>query len=287
MFILFKLQWYIMEVMEEQMKINTVIEYQRTEDAAQGSENAGRSAQPTTEQLVQEATEFQRTQMSQENIEPENENDVYLPQTIEYLDMDLQYRKLLYIHEAAVQQLVAKLNILKGEFQFNNDRNPISTISSRIKSKESIIYKMHKKGVPMTVSSLLKNVHDIAGVRVVCPFIEDVYYVARMLVKQRDIEVIEVKDYIRQPKPNGYRSLHLIAAVRVDFAEASRSIPVEIQIRTIAMDFWASTEHQLRYKKDRVFSEELQDKLKNCADLMAQADAQMQEIAGDFGSEQW
>lgn len=276
-----------MEVMEEQMKINTVIEYQRTEDAAQESEKAGRSAQPTTEQLVQEATEFQRTQISQENIEPENENDVYLPQTVEYLDMDLQYRKLLYIHEAAVQQLVAKLNILKGEFQFNNDRNPISTISSRIKSKESIIYKMHKKGVPMTVSSLLKNVHDIAGVRVVCPFIEDVYYVARMLVKQRDIEVIEVKDYIRQPKPNGYRSLHLIAAVRVDFAETSRSIPVEIQIRTIAMDFWASTEHQLRYKKDRVFSEELQDKLKNCADLMAQADAQMQEIAGDFGSEQW
>ena len=269
------------------MKINTVIEYQRTEDAAQESEKAGRSAQPTTEQLVQEATEFQRTQISQENMEPENENDVYLPQTVEYLDMDLQYRKLLYIHEAAVQQLVAKLNILKGEFQFNNDRNPISTISSRIKSKESIIYKMHKKGVPMTVSSLLKNVHDIAGVRVVCPFIEDVYYVARMLVKQRDIEVIEVKDYIRQPKPNGYRSLHLIAAVRVDFAEASRSIPVEIQIRTIAMDFWASTEHQLRYKKDRVFSEELQDKLKNCADLMAQADAQMQEIAGDFGSEQW
>lgn len=287
MFILFKLQWYIMETMEEQMKINTVIEYQRTEDAVQGSENAGRAAQPTTEQLVQEATEFRRTQMSQENIEPENENDVYLPQTVEYLDMDLQYRKLLYIHEAAVQQLVAKLNILKGEFQFNNDRNPISTISSRIKSKESIIYKMHKKGVPMTVSSLLKNVHDIAGVRVVCPFIEDVYYVARMLVKQRDIEVMEVKDYIRQPKPNGYRSLHLIAAVRVDFAETSRSIPVEIQIRTIAMDFWASTEHQLRYKKDRVFSEELQDKLKNCADLMAQADAQMQEIAGDFGSEQW
>ena len=287
MFILFKLQWYIMEAMEEQMKINTVIEYQRTEDAVQKSENAGRAAQPTTEQLVQETTEFQRTQMSQENIEPENENDVYLPQMVEYLDMDLQYRKLLYIHEAAVQQLVAKLNILKGEFQFNNDRNPISTISSRIKSKESIIYKMQKKGVPMTVSSLLKNVHDIAGVRVVCPFIEDVYYVARMLVKQRDIEVMEVKDYIRQPKPNGYRSLHLIAAVRVDFAETSRSIPVEIQIRTIAMDFWASTEHQLRYKKDRVFSEELQDKLKNCADLMAQADAQMQEIAGDFGSEQW
>lgn len=238
--------------MEEKMKINTVIEYEKTD----------LSPQKLTD-------------------------ETYLPQTLEYLDMDLQYRQLLYIHEAAIQQVTAKLNILKGEFQFSNDRNPISTISSRIKSKESIIYKMQKKGVPMTVNALFKYVHDIAGVRVVCPFIEDVYYVARMLVKQRDIEVIEVKDYIRQPKENGYRSLHLIAAVRVDFAETTQSIPVEIQIRTIAMDFWASTEHQLRYKKDRIFSEELQAKLKNCADLMAQADQQMQEIAGDFGSEQW
>ena len=132
----------------------------------------------------------------------------------------------------------------------------------------------------MTASALLANVHDIAGVRVVCPFIEDVYYVARMLVKQHDIEVIEVKDYIRQPKENGYRSLHLIVTVQVYFSETTKNIPVEIQIRTIAMDFWASTEHQLRYKKDREFTEEAQRKLKHCADLMALADEEMQEIAG-------
>ena len=211
---------------------------------------------------------------------PLEETNFSLPQTVDYLDMERQYRQLMYLHEAAIQQITAKLNILKGEFQFSNDRNPISSISSRIKSKESIIYKMQKKGLPMTASALLANVHDIAGVRVVCPFIEDVYYVARMLVKQHDIEVIEVKDYIRQPKENGYRSLHLIVTVQVYFSETTKNIPVEIQIRTIAMDFWASTEHQLRYKKDREFTAEAQRKLKHCADLMALADEEMQEIAG-------
>ena len=211
---------------------------------------------------------------------PLEETNFSLPQTVDYLDMERQYRQLMYLHEAAIQQITAKLNILKGEFQFSNDRNPISSISSRIKSKESIIYKMQTKGLPMTASALLANVHDIAGVRVVCPFIEDVYYVARMLVKQHDIEVIEVKDYIRQPKENGYRSLHLIVTVQVYFSETTKNIPVEIQIRTIAMDFWASTEHQLRYKKDREFTEEAQRKLKHCADLRALADEEVEEIAG-------
>ena len=154
-------------------------------------------------------------------VEYSNTNDeTFLPQMIDMLDMDREYRMLMYIHEAAVEKVTAQLNILKGEFQFSNDRNPISSISSRIKSRESIIYKMKKKGLPMTVSALINNIHDIAGVRVVCPFIEDVYYVARMLVKQHDVEVIEVKDYIREPKENGYRSLHVIITVEVDFAEA-------------------------------------------------------------------
>lgn len=215
------------------------------------------------------------------------ENITFLPKIVDNLDMECEYRKLMYIYEAAIQEIVSKLNILKGEFQFSNDRNPISSISSRVKSKESIVYKIHKKGLPMTGSTLIHNVRDIAGVRVVCPFIEDVYSVARMLVKQKDIEVIEVKDYIREPKENGYRSLHLIITVNVEFAETSHNIPVEIQIRTIAMDFWASTEHQLRYKKNKEFPREAQKKLKKCADLMAQADNMMQEIAGNFGQEQW
>ena len=120
-----------------------------------------------------------------------------------------------------------------------------------------------------------------------CPFIMDVYDVARMLIKQKDIELIEAKDYIREPKENGYRSLHLIVTVEVNFAESTRKVPVEIQIRTIAMDFWASTEHQLRYKKNDVLSARNHDRLKECADLMARADQIMQEIAGDFDLEQW
>ncbi|MBR1861534.1 MAG: GTP pyrophosphokinase family protein [Lachnospiraceae bacterium] len=217
---------------------------------------------------------------------PEDET-VFLPQTVDYLDIDRQYRQLMFIHEAAIEQVTAKLNILKGEFQFSNDRNPISSISSRIKSKESILYKMKKKGLPLTVSALIDNIHDIAGVRVICPFIEDVYYVARMLTRQPDIDIIEVKDYIREPKDNGYRSLHLIVNDNVIFSNTSREVPVEIQIRTIAMDFWASTEHQLRYKKDTEFTLEAQDKLKHCADLMAEADKEIQELAGDFDLNQW
>ncbi len=218
-----------------------------------------------------------------ENIEEE----IHLPQTIDYLDIEKQYRQIMFMHEAAIAQVTAKLNILKGEFQFSNDRNPISTICSRIKSKESIIYKMQKKGLPFTISALLENVKDIAGVRVICPFIEDVYYVARMLVRQPDIEVLEVKDYIREPKENGYRSLHLIVTDKVNFSNVSRGVTVEIQIRTIAMDFWASTEHQLRYKKEREFSQDAHDKLKHCAELMAEADREIQDLAGEFDLDQW
>lgn len=215
------------------------------------------------------------------------QSDSLLPQVMDQLDMERQYRQLMFVYEAAIEQVSAKLRIFQGEFAFRNDRNPISNISSRIKSKESILYKLQRKGLPLTGYVLLHHIQDIAGVRVVCPFIEDVYYVARMLVRQKDIDVLEVKDYIREPKPNGYRSLHLNVSVDVSFAEASHKIPVEIQIRTIAMDFWASTEHQLRYKKDREYTEDVHRKLKRCADLMSEADTLMQEVAGDFGQEQW
>ena len=226
------------------------------------------------------------------SIHPESVDEVYEearelepPLAPDYLSMEHHYSQLMYIHEAAIQLVTARLNILKGEFRFCNDRNPISSISSRIKSKESLFEKMQRKGLPMTFEAMTTGIQDIAGVRVACPFIEDVYYVARMLCRQKIIELVEVKDYIRHPKPNGYRSLHLIIKVDVDLASKTLSVPVEVQIRTIAMDFWASTEHQLRYKKDRVFTEADHAKLKECADLMAQADYKMQEIAGAFDLE--
>ncbi len=216
-----------------------------------------------------------------------SEEILSLPQTSDYLDVDRRYSQMVFVYEAAVAQMTAKLEILNKEFQFGNDRNPIESVKSRIKSKESIIEKMKKKGLPMTISAMTGNILDIAGIRVVCPFIADVYQVAKMILRQKDVEMLMIKDYIREPKENGYRSLHLIIQVEVPFAEQAREVPVEIQIRTIAMNFWASTEHQLRYKKDRELTPEMQKKLKHCADIMAEADVQMQQIAGEFNVDQW
>lgn len=209
-------------------------------------------------------------------------NDRLLPQLNDYLDTKKQFRKALFFYEAGLQQVMAKLEILNREFQYGNDRNPIENIKSRVKSEQSIVDKMKKKGLPMTISAMMGNIYDIAGVRVVCPFISDVYQVARMLLSQKDINLVTMKDYIKEPKPNGYRSLHLIVLVDVFFSEQMQQIPVEIQIRSIAMNCWASTEHQLRYKKDYVLSDKMQQELKKCADLMAEADQIMQGLAEEL-----
>jgi len=208
--------------------------------------------------------------------------NINLPQSRDYLDLDRQYQQLMFIYEAAVRQLEARLDILTQEFQFSNDRSPIESVKSRIKSKQSLMQKLEKKGLPVTFSAITDNILDIGGIRIICTFISDVYQVAKMILRQRDVELLIIKDYIRDPKENGYRSLHLIVQVEVPFAEQTRSIPVEIQIRTIAMNFWASTEHQLRYKKDRDMTPEIQRQLKECADLMAEADRKMEKIAQEY-----
>lgn len=209
----------------------------------------------------------------------EGDLDILLPQTSDYLDLENQYRQIMFFYEAGIQQVTAKLEILNKEFQYCNDRNPIESIKSRVKSSDSIIKKMKKKGLPLTISGMMTNIYDIAGVRVVCPFISDVYHVAHMLMNQTDVEVLRVKDYIENPKENGYRSLHLIVMVDVFFSEEKRKVPIEIQFRTIAMNFWASTEHQLRYKKEREFTADMHKQLRRCADLMARADRKMQRLA--------
>ena len=209
----------------------------------------------------------------------EGDLDILLPQTNDYLDMENQYRQIMFFYEAGIQQVTAKLEILNKEFQYCNDRNPIESIKSRVKSSDSIIKKMRNKCLPLTISCMMANIYDIAGVRVVCPFISDVYHVARMLMNQTDVEVVRVKDYIENPKDNGYRSLHLILMVDVFFSDQKRKVPIEIQLRTIAMNFWASTEHQLRYKKEREFTADMHKQLRRCADLMARADRKMQRLA--------
>lgn len=207
------------------------------------------------------------------------EEDLLLPQANDYLDMEKQYKQIMFFYESGIKQLLVKLDILNKEFQFCNDRNPIENVKSRIKSQESILKKMEKQGLPLTVSCMMNNIRDIAGIRVICPFITDVYQVARLLISQSDVELLQIKDYIREPKENGYRSLHMIVAVDVKFSDRKRRVPVEIQLRTIAMNFWASTEHQLRYKKERTFTEEMHCQLKECADIMAKADEKMQKLA--------
>ena len=138
-----------------------------------------------------------------------------LPLAADQLDLAKQYKQMMLIYEAGIRQLTTKLQILNREFEQSNDRNPIENIKSRIKSAESIAKKMERKGLPMTLSCLTNNIFDIAGIRVICPFITDVYEVARMLLSQTDVELVQVKDYIREPKENGYRSLHLIVKINV------------------------------------------------------------------------
>ena len=201
----------------------------------------------------------------------------------EFSSIASQYEHIMFYYESGIQQIVAKLQILNNEFKNNHERNPIENIKSRVKSLDSIIDKMKRKGIPLTINAMKREIKDIAGVRVVCPFISDVYQVANMLVNQADVELVTIKDYIKKPKENGYRSLHMIVLVDVYFSDHKDKVPIEIQFRTIAMNFWASTEHQLRYKKSRVFTEEMQRELKKCADIMADADDKMQNLANVSG----
>ena len=194
--------------------------------------------------------------------------------------------KLLSYYACAIMEVETKFRVLDHQYSLEYDRNPIEDIKSRVKSWESLIKKVRRKEIPLTLSSIEENIHDIAGVRVICPFITDVYHVAAMLMNQTDVEVIRVKDYIEHPKDNGYRSLHVIVMVDVFFSDEKKKVPIEIQFRTIAMNFWASTEHQLRYKKEEKFTPEMHKQLKRCADLMARADRKMQRLAEQCQTEE-
>lgn len=214
-----------------------------------------------------------------ELLNPDEEVNIFLPMASDALNITEQYNQIVFFYEAGICQLTAKLEILRQEFQACKDRNPIENIDTRVKSPESIKGKLQRRGFPLTVSSMVKNIMDVAGIRVVCPFISDVYYIAEFLLKQEDIHEIQIKDYIKNPKENGYRSLHLIVMVTVYFSDHKCNVPVEIQLRTIAMEFWATLEHQLRYKKNRNNMENMQEKLKKCADLVTTADYEMQQLA--------
>lgn len=188
------------------------------------------------------------------------------------------FRKLMMMYRCASMEIETKLNVLNAEFSLNHNRNPFESIKSRIKTPESIVEKLRRKNLPVTVQNIEQHLSDVAGIRVICSFPEDIYVVRDLLLKQDDLTLIEEKDYIRSPKPNGYRSLHLIVEVPIFLAEEKRPMKVEVQMRTIAMDFWASLEHKLKYKKSIQNADEIAQKLKESAELSALLDLQMQEI---------
>ncbi len=189
-----------------------------------------------------------------------------------------EYNKLMAYYRCAIMEIETKLNVLNEEFSLQFDRNPINGIKSRLKSLKSIREKTERLNVPFDLDSIEEKLNDIAGVRVICSFPDDVYMIANALLQQDDITLVCKKDYIKNPKPNGYRSLHLIITVPIYLAKEKRIMKVEIQLRTIAMDFWASLEHQLRYKKDFEFTEKMKKDLLDCANLSAELDSKMDEL---------
>lgn len=187
-------------------------------------------------------------------------------------------QELKLIHSCAIKEVSTKLEILDYEFKIRRKRNPIEYIKSRVKSPESILDKLQRKNVELSIESARKTLNDIAGIRVICSFVSDIYEIAEMLKKQEDVTLIEEKDYIQNPKPNGYRSLHMVIEIPVFFSDHIESVRVEVQIRTIAMDFWASLEHKLYYKSSGKDSVNIKKDLKECANVIAATDMKMQEI---------
>ncbi len=190
-----------------------------------------------------------------------------------------EYGMVRNLYECAVKQLSLKFEVLNSEFNVLYARNPIHHIESRVKSAESIAAKLRKKGKAVNLASARENVNDIAGVRVVCHYIDDVYRVAEMLERQKDVEIIKRQDYIKQPNYNGYRSLHLDIRLPVYLSDRTEFVCAEIQIRTVAMDFWASLEHDIRYKADKSrLPTGINEEMLECADKISEIDKQMQDM---------
>lgn len=222
-----------------------------------------------------------------------NEQDLikYIPsnteiaENLDYFRGQLQeFQELMMMYNCAIREVRTKLDVLNDEMAVRSPHNPIEMIKSRVKKPRSIVEKLERRGYPISVESVLDNLHDVAGVRVICSFIDDIYKIAAILGAQDDVTVLEIKDYIKNPKPNGYRSYHMIVEIPVFFSDRRQPMKVEVQIRTIAMDFWASLEHQMKYKKDVPGSEDLVKRLSQIADRINQTDMEMQEIREEIQS---
>ncbi len=201
--------------------------------------------------------------------------DELLPEDPEEAKKVLQeYDVLMMRYDSAIREVRTKLQILNDELSLSQ-QSPISSINARRKKTYSILEKLQRQGDPISLKSIEENLNDVAGIRVICSFLDDIYNVADMLKRQDDLKVIQIKDYIKNPKPNGYRSYHMIVEVPVFFSNETRPMRVEIQIRTVAMDFWATLEHQIKYKQDIPNQDEIIEELKQCADTISETDERM------------
>lgn len=188
------------------------------------------------------------------------------------------YAQIRHVYAAGIREITSRLEVLESEFQYSSKHNPIHHIESRVKTLASIVKKLESMGLPLTITSAKKTLHDIAGVRVVCCYVDDIYRISELLLAQDDVSVVEKKDYIESPKENGYRSLHIVVDLPVYLSQGKVFIPVEIQIRTVAMDFWAALEHGIRYKSPSEVPAFINDELRACADIIAATDDRMLEI---------
>lgn len=196
----------------------------------------------------------------------------------EKLRQEKSFNKLMMEYHAAIMEVETRLKVLNEEFSQEYNRNPFESIKSRLKSPTSIYEKLERKGYPVTVEGIRDNLTDVAGLRVICSFPDDIYRLVELFTRQDDILLLRKKDYIKNPKPNGYRSLHLIVGVPVFLSNEKMYVKAEVQFRTIAMDFWASLEHKLKYKRNVDNADEIVERLKQCADSIEDLDYQMQKI---------
>lgn len=190
----------------------------------------------------------------------------------------LPYRELMTYYKCALMEVETKFKVLNEALSVQYDTNPIESIKTRIKSPESILEKLNRKGYPLSVESIERNLNDIAGIRIICSHPQEIYDLAEAFLKQDDIQLIKTKDYIKNPKENGYRSLHLIVGVPIFLHDNKRVMKVEVQFRTISMDFWASLEHKIKYKKDLPQMAFIERELRDCAEMSAELDMRMQKL---------
>lgn len=198
-----------------------------------------------------------------------------------YEDVD-SWKTIMFLYNAALKEVGTKLEILNDEFQHVHQYNPIEHIKTRIKSPESIVKKLKRNGFETSIENMVKYINDIAGVRIICSFTSDIYQLAEMIGNQNDLKVLSIKDYIKNPKESGYKSYHMLVAVPIYLSDSVVETKVEIQIRTIAMDFWASLEHKIYYKMEGCAPESISRDLKECANMVSALDDRMLSLNGEI-----